>query len=126
MTKDVTTKPRWWIDANALLVLRQLGLDDEAKAHAERLLATAPADSYYRVYVAAAMGRVDEALDALRRTPVVSTAQVMVYCSESWAEVRRSPRFPDVMKQIGWSERYETARATLARMEKERAGKVQK
>ena len=121
--KDASAEPRWYHDANAIHVLRQTGHEDEAKAHAERLLATAPADSHYRVYVAAAMGRVDEALDALRRTPLVSTAQVTVYCSEAWAEVRQSPRYPEVMKQIGWWERSETARATLARMEKERAGK---
>ncbi len=47
----------------------------------------------------------------------------MVFFTEAWAEVRRSPRFPAVMKEIGWSQRYETARATLARMEKERSSK---
>ncbi len=123
VAQDVTAKPRWWVDANAIHVLRALGHEAEAKAHAERLLASAPADSYFRVYVAAAMGRVDEALDALRQSPVVSTAQAMVFFTEAWAEVRRSPRFPEVMKEIGWSQRYETARATLARMEKERASK---
>jgi len=123
VAKDVTARPRWWLDGYALLVLRQLGQEEEAKAHAERLIASSEADSYYRVYAAAALGRVDEALDALRRTPVVSTAQVMVFCSEAWAEVRQSPRFAEVMKELGWLGRYETARATVARMKAERAAK---
>jgi hypothetical protein len=53
----------------------------------------------------------------------VSTAQAMLYYSESWAEVRQSPRFPEILKQIGWLERYETARGTLARMANDRAAK---
>jgi TolB-like protein/tetratricopeptide (TPR) repeat protein len=119
VTKDSSAKPRWWMDANAIYVLRKMGHDDEARSHAKRLLATAPESSYFHMYAAAAMGQVDQALDALRRTPVTSTAQAMVYFSEPWAEIRRSPRFPEVMKAIGWWERYETARTTVERMSKE-------
>ncbi len=119
VTKSATAKPRWWVDANAIYVLRRTGHEDEAKAHAERLLATAPANSYYHVYVAAALGHVGEALSALAQTPVIPTARAMVYYSEIWAEERRSPRFLEVMKELHWSEQYSVAQATLARMSKE-------
>ena len=70
VTKSVTIKPRWWVDVIAMYVLRKSGHEDEAKAHAERLLASALANSYNRIYIAAGFGRADEALDALKKTPV--------------------------------------------------------
>jgi tetratricopeptide (TPR) repeat protein len=123
VTKNVTTKPRWWVDANAIYVLRQTGHEEEAKAHAERLIAAAPPNSYYRVYAPAALGRVDEALDALARTPVIPTALANVFFAEMWAEVRESPKFIAVIKELHWREQYELARATLARMQREQPGK---
>jgi hypothetical protein len=123
VTKSVTIKPRWWVDIIAMHVLRKSGYEGEAKVHADRLLASASPNSYFRVYIAAAFGRPDEALDELKKTPVPPTNRTMIYYSEVWAEVRRSPRFPEVMKELGWWKHYELGNATKARMLREQAGK---
>ena len=47
----------------------------------------------------------------------------MIFYSEVWAEVRQSPRFPEVMKELGWWKQYELGSATKARMLKEQAAK---
>jgi TolB-like protein/Flp pilus assembly protein TadD len=122
VTKSITTKPRWWIDISAMYVLRKSGHEAEARAHADRLLGLGP-DSYFRVYIAAAFGRADEALNELRKTPVPPTNRTMIFYSEVWAEVRQSPRFPEVMRELGWWKNYEAANATKTRMLKEAAAK---
>jgi TolB-like protein/Tfp pilus assembly protein PilF len=117
MTKDLVSRPRWWMDANAISVLQQAGLADEAKAHAEKLLATAPPDSYYPVHVAAALGQVDTALDLLAGSAMPPSARGMIFYTDVWEPMRQSPRFADVMAKLGWTDYYRTARATLARMQ---------
>jgi tetratricopeptide (TPR) repeat protein len=117
MTKDAVSRPRWWVDSNAIYVLRQAGFDAEAKAHAEKLLATAPPGSYYPVHVAAALGQVDTVLDLLAGTAMPPSARGTIFYTEMWEPIRRSPRFADVMAKLGWTESYRNARATLARMQ---------
>ena len=38
--------------------------------------------------------------------------------AEFWAEVRQSPQFPQVMKELGWWKHYELANATKAKERK--------
>jgi TolB-like protein/tetratricopeptide (TPR) repeat protein len=122
VTKDVTVKPRWWVDAGVIHVLRQTGHDAEARQHAERLLAVAAPDSYAHGYVALVLGRSDEALDILTKVGATPTMRSVMYYSEVLEDVRRLPRFPEVLKSRGWWDDYERGRATLARMARETGG----
>jgi TolB-like protein/Tfp pilus assembly protein PilF len=122
VTADLTSKPRWWVDAAAIHVLRKTGHEAEAAEHGQRLLIARPGVDLFRLYVDVAMGRVDEALEILRRAPVPPTLRIYIYHSEIWEEVRRSPKFPETLKQRGWWEHYERGRESKARMQREGAG----
>ena len=114
---DLTSKPRWWTDATTIHVLRKTGHETEAATHGERLLAVWPGVDVFRLYVDVAMGRVDEALNILQRSPVPPSLRTNIFYSEIWEEVRRSPKFPETLKKLGWWEHYELGQATKARMQ---------
>jgi TolB-like protein/predicted Zn-dependent protease len=113
---DVTKGPRWWLDGNAINVLRQTGHREAAENHEKQLLAKYPEGSYIRAYAAAALGRVDEAFDRFEKLAVPPSARPTLFYSNLWTEMRRSPRFLELMKTNGWTEHYQTARATPAKM----------
>jgi TolB-like protein/Flp pilus assembly protein TadD len=123
VTATVTTKPRWWIDSAAIYVLRRTGHEAEALAHGERLVAAWPDVDNFRLYVNVAMGRVDEALEILQRSPVTPSLRIYIYYSEVWEDVRRSPKFPETLKKLGWWAHYERGRATKAKMQAADASK---
>ena len=117
------TQPRWWEDANAIYVLRQAGLEQEAADYAARLLATLPAESYLRGFIFAALGRKDEALAHLALAGAPSLAIGAVLYTPLWDGVRDDPRFPKIIAKLGYTAEYKLARATLARMLKEQVAK---
>ncbi len=122
VTADLTSKPRWWIDAGAIHVLRRTGHEAEAKAHADQVLAKWPGNDHFRFYVATALGDVDEALTVLARSPVAPTMRTNIFYSDVWEDMRRSPQFAPTLKQLGWWEHYERGRESKARMQREGAG----
>ena len=113
---DVAKGPRWWLDGNAIQVLWQTDQREVALSHEQKLRVKYGGDSYISAYVAAALGRVDEAFDGLEKVTVPPTARTSLFYSLLWVELRRSPRFMELMKKNGWTEHYQTARATLEKM----------
>ncbi len=122
IVRNFDTSPvRWWCDSDAIHLLRQAGLEAEAKAHGERVFArTAPGD-YRRAYVLAALGRGREALEALSELPTV--AFIRLYLHPMWDPVRDDPRFQQTLARLGCAEEYKVARETMKRMRKESAAK---
>ncbi len=116
-------QPRWWLDANALYVLRRAGFTAEAQADAERIRAALPARSQLHAAILAALGQPHEALELLVANGVSSTSISSLYYSEMWDEVRADPRFPGVIVKLGFESDYRLARETLARMRNEQEAK---
>ena len=116
-------QPRWWLDANALYVLRRAGFAAEAQADAERIRAGLPARSQLHAAICAAIGRPHEALELLAANGVGSTTVSTIFYSELWDEARADPRFASVITQLGFDADYRLARETLARMRKEQEAK---
>ena len=61
-----------------------------------------------------ALGRFDEALPFLERTPTQPIRYL--YWDERWDPWREDPRFLQLMAKLGRAEEYKVARATLARL----------
>jgi TolB-like protein/Tfp pilus assembly protein PilF len=101
-------------DADAILVLRQTGHEAEAAAHAERLQSFLAPQSYQRGAVLAAMGRFDEALPYLERTPRNMT--YTFYWNAVWDAWREDPRFMQLLQKLGRASDYRLARETVARL----------
>ena len=108
-------------DASAIYVLRKLGHEAEAVAHAEHLLPSLPVDSYMRGLVLAALDRWDEAAPFLERTPIGMCE--IYFWNPVWDHWRDDPRFGRLLEKLHCTEEYKVARATLARMQVEAAGK---
>jgi len=111
-------RPRWGSDPIAIQVLVAGGRRQEAEDEVTRLFARYPRESYQRGFILAALGRFDEALPFLQRTP--STMNRHIYWDKMWDPWREDPRFLQLMAQLGRAEEYKVARATLARMQAER------
>jgi TolB-like protein len=106
---------RYVADAAAISVLRTLGHEAEAVAHAEKLLLCLPADSFMRGLVLAALDRWDEATPYLERTPRGMCE--IFYWNPLWDRWRDDPRFGRLLTKLNCGEEYKVARATLARMQ---------
>lgn len=112
--KHLDQNPRRGADEAALAVLRRAGLESEATAFLEELFQTLPAMSHQRGFALGALGRFDEALPFLERTP--SSVRRRLYWDPIWDPWRDDPRFQQLMVKLGCVEEYKLARATLARM----------
>jgi serine/threonine protein kinase/TolB-like protein/Tfp pilus assembly protein PilF len=107
-------EPRWQSDSDAIWVLRRTGNETEAAAHADRVLAKWPAGNFNRGFVLAALGRFEEALPFLEKTP--ATPARGLYWDSMWDEWRNDPRFTQLLEKLGRREDYQVARDTLTRM----------
>ena len=114
-------RPRWGSDAIAIRVLWAGGQRQEAEAEAARLFTRYPPESYLRGFILVALGRFNEALPFLSHTPSVMVRHI--YWDTMWDSWRTDPRFIQLMTGMGRAEEYKVARATLARMQQEAAGK---
>jgi TolB-like protein/Tfp pilus assembly protein PilF len=114
-------QPRWGCDERAIEVLVAGGRRQEAEEAAAKLFTRYPSESYLRGVVLAALGRFDEALPFLQHTQSIIVRQI--YWDSLWDPWREDPRFLQLMAHLGRAEEYQVARATLARMQAERAGK---
>jgi TolB-like protein/Tfp pilus assembly protein PilF len=117
--RQVLTAPdhllRLTADADAIYVLRQLGLEPEANERAVEALQRLGADSYQRGAVLAALGRWQEARPYLGRTPM--DTQYVFYWIPTWDAWRSDPRFGDLMKSLKCEKQYEVARTTLVTLQ---------
>lgn len=117
-------QPRWWYDPEAIRVLVQSGLADEAKAEAEKFMRLWPEESYLRGLALVALEKFEEALPFLERTPVA--ASKVLYWSPLLDPLRADPRFATLLATLGCADDYLVARATLARMKSvQRAGSME-
>jgi tetratricopeptide (TPR) repeat protein len=107
--------PRWFADVDAIWILGQAGLRDEANAHAMQLLKELPAANSHRGLVLAALGRFDEALPHLERSGVMTRRNL--FWDPVFDRFRDDPRFPQLMVKLGCAVEYKTARETLQRMQ---------
>ncbi len=114
-------RPRWNSDAVAIRVLWEGGRQQEAEDEAARLLTRWPQDFYLRGFTLVALGRFDEALPYLTRTP--SSLVRTLYWEPMWDPWREDPRFKQLIVKLGRAEEYKVARATLARMRQEQEAK---
>ncbi len=113
--------PRWASDAYALDVLLRAGTKEEAAEYANELLARLPAESWVRGFVLSVLGRYDEAVPYLERTPQIYTPAL--FLDTIWDAYRENPKYVALVAKMGRTEEYKTARQTLARMVKEQAAK---
>ncbi len=102
-------------DADAIFVLRQTGHEAEAAAHAERAQTFLNPQSYQRGAVLAAMGRLDEALPYLERTP--PAVKYVFSWSPVWDAWRDDSRFIRLLEKLGCAQDYRRARETLSRLQ---------
>ncbi len=116
-------EPRWWLDANAIYVLRRTGFATEAQAHAGRIRAGLPERSQLHAAICAAVGLPQEAVGLLAANGIGSTSISAVFYSEIWDEARATPQFLEVITRLGFEADYLTARETLVRMKKEQGTK---
>jgi TolB-like protein len=114
-------QPRWRSDMIALWILAQTGSRAEASERGRACLEAFPPGSFMRGFVHAALGRFDEALPLLASAPIMQGRSL--YYDEVWDAWRDDPRFHQLIAKLGIAEQYKTARETLARMQRERAGK---
>jgi TolB-like protein/tetratricopeptide (TPR) repeat protein len=123
MRQHLNSFPRWNVDAVGISILRQAGLGSEAADYAAQVLARKdlPVDSYLRGFVLGALGRFEEARPFLERTPAITTSSLLY--DQMWDSWRESAGFRELIAKLGIVEEYKTARETLARMQRERAGK---
>lgn len=106
--------PRWYADSAAIWILGQGGERTEAATAAEALLRRLGERSYQRGCVLAALGRFDEALPYLERTP--PRAKHRMYWEPIWDPWREDPRFHQLLARLKCAEEYAVARRSLARM----------
>ena len=121
MRRRLEVFPRWQSDAFAVYVLSQAGMEQEAAEYASQLFKRLPADSFVRGLVLSALGRFDEALAKLERIP--PTMRSNLIADSMLDPIRDDPRFHLLIAKLGMTEDYKTARETLARMQREQAGK---
>jgi tetratricopeptide (TPR) repeat protein len=107
--------------AEWVLYLREANLEAESEALAEQLLARFGPDTYVYGWVLMARGRTEEALPLLKAFPPGTKDRL--YWSPIFDPVREDPRFLRKVEELGVAAEYKVARATLARMLKEQAGK---
>ncbi len=110
----LTKWPRWNADADALAVLEECGLAEEAKAYAAELLEMLPSASYVRGFVLAHLGRFDEAVPFLLRAPVIQRRSY--FYDRFWDRWRGDPRFLQFIEKLGAAAEYRSARETLTRV----------
>ena len=97
--QNIEIRPRWDADSHAIFVLRQAGLDREANDFAKEVMQRLPVESFARGFVLGALGRIDEALPYLERTPVAMMRSF--YWDEIWAPWRENPRFQQLLVKVG-------------------------
>src|SRR5207244_4087330 len=91
--------PRWFADADAIWVLHQAGLREEAGEYAARLLKDLPAHYSHRGLVLAAVGRFEEALPFLERSGTM--ARRNLFWDPIFDPFRDDPRFAQLMATLG-------------------------
>ena len=106
--------PRWQADSDAIWVLRKAGFEKEAADYAAQLFAKWPPGLYLRGFVLGALGRFEEALPFLERTPVLPA--IWLFWDAMWDPWREDPRFAVLIAKLGRTEDYGVARETVARM----------
>ena len=90
---------------------------DEAQQLADRVFATVPAVDYRRTFALAALGRMDEALNAGRAVP--STALQPLIASPIWDPRGKTRGFMPWWRRWAFPEEYREGRATLERMRRQ-------
>ncbi|MEO6002909.1 MAG: TIR domain-containing protein [Opitutus sp.] len=103
--------PRWQADADALWVLREAGLKEEATTLSDKLLKELPAESSQRGWVLLTLGRMDEALPYLEHQPNLNRFQMA--WNPHFDPWRNDPRFRQLLKKLNWENEYDRARAQM-------------
>ncbi len=111
---------RWWGSEEALYVLAQTGLENEAAILCEKWREKLEPDSTLHGPMLRALDRFDEALPYLERTPPSLFSRF--FYLPIWDGVRDDPRFGQLIAKLGCEAEYRTGRETLARMLRERNG----
>ena len=119
ITHERDRSPRWAADADAIVALRQAGLDAEAQAHADWARAHFPRDSYHQGMILAALGRHAEAWPYLERMPPTQTRDLFYWTL--WDEVRDTPAFTALIEKLGVADEYRKAREAVLRIGRRRA-----
>jgi TolB-like protein/DNA-binding LytR/AlgR family response regulator/Flp pilus assembly protein TadD len=101
-------------DADAIFVLQQAGLGFEAADYGKEILDVLTPENYLRGFILSALGRHDEALPCLERTPTIMQPQL--YYSPVWDPVRERAGFQALIAGLGRNHEYRVARETRARM----------
>jgi TolB-like protein/DNA-binding LytR/AlgR family response regulator/Flp pilus assembly protein TadD len=97
-------------DADAVFVLQQAGLVEEAAEYALEILQTLPRQNYLRGFILGALGRHESALPWLQHTPSIMLPQL--YFSPMWDGVRDEASFHDLIAKLGRTREYQIARDT--------------
>ncbi len=105
---------RWWACEEALFVLVQAGATDEANELHTKWQNELEPDSSLRGPMLKALGRFEEALPFLERSP--TTIMSRLYYLPIWDDVRDDPRFQRLISKLGCEAEYKIGRETLGRM----------
>ncbi|MBI5771998.1 MAG: TIR domain-containing protein [Verrucomicrobia bacterium] len=106
--------PRWQFDFVAICILVRTGFQAEASHYAEQLFSKWPAEHYQRGFVLTTLGRFEEAIPHLEKTPAQPVRYL--FWDECWDAYREDPRFRELMRKLGRDEHYNVARKTLERL----------
>jgi tetratricopeptide (TPR) repeat protein len=119
--QNPSQRTRWFADGYAIWTLARAGLTKEAAEYADQLITRPGSEGYVRGFVLVALGRFEEALPFLARTPPVGNR--LLYWDVMFDPYRDDPRFQQVLVNLHCVEEYKVARATLTRLLKEQPGK---
>ncbi len=114
VTRERSWSTRWWAGEEALFVLCRAGALEEAREQQRRWQAELPPDAPANGPLLHAIGRFDEALPYLGQLPPASYSRL--YYHEIWDDVRKDPRFEQLLARLGCTAEYRIGRETLSRM----------
>jgi tetratricopeptide (TPR) repeat protein len=118
VTGDLSFLPRFYADSDAVHVLRRAGLEAEAEAFAQKVIADLPANSHHRAFLLAALGRPTEGLGVLVTARPSTMSRVFYH--PIWEPVRNTPHLDAVLKKLGCEKEYRLAQQTAAQMRREK------
>lgn len=115
--------PRGNSDINAIWVLVQAGLEEEVAEYGEMLLSELPPRFFKRGFILAALGRFEEAIPYLARTPALSLR--LLASSNLFDSYREDLLFNYLLETLDWKEEYAKARADIEISKATRQSEVQ-
>lgn len=117
--RNPNQRTRWMADGHAIWALAKAGLQAEAAAHEQEFSASPCGQGYARGYALAALGRYDEALPYLAKSPPIAYRRL--YFDRLFDPIRDRPQFAQLLQKLGRTAEFKLAREMLEVVRREAA-----